>query len=159
MKPPPELVADTVRRLVGSRWPTAADRAAWFAEHDITPNEPLGAFSSWGTGIEGWGDAATCWSVVGDDVVGVGWFLWPFDPRAAQAAARLNEQLTAAFGEPRQRSDGDMGWLEWEQDETVVEFSAGTEEDPRVQLHVVDARHVVEGTLGECATEDGPGSC
>lgn len=162
VQPPPATVVDTIRALLRGPWPVdEAQRVAWFAEHGIAPAAPVGDYACWGTGIPEWGSATTCWSVAEGHLVGVGWFLWECEADGPAAARELGEGLASAFGTPHPRSgsDGTAHWSEWNIGDAVVEFSPGTEQDARVQVHVVHARHVVDGTLGECATDGGPACC
>ena len=152
MNPSPAVVADTVARLLRDPWP--ADEAAldgWLTGHGIKPTEQVGPWPSWGTGISGWGDAHTCWALDGEEVVGVGWFLWPQDA-AGELGAELLGLLTERFGEPTERCAGPAPcWWEWTDGDVVVEFATGTAEDARTQVHLVRKSHVEVGVLGECA--------
>lgn len=110
VKPPPEQVADLVRRLVASPWPTSeAERAAWFAEHGLpTYGQPSPGWEqaprsehAIAEGPPGWG--ATEWHAFDGAFVGLCWFLWFEDPEPDTRAAA--EALQDAFDRAWPRVD------------------------------------------------------
>lgn len=144
MIPDPALVLDTVRSLVSDAWPTTEpQRRGWFAAHGIEPTQPVGDYPCWGTGIPGWGDTTTCWSSDDERLLGVGWFLWDAQADAQAAADQLRARLDAVFGASTCRvNEGDHHWCEWRLGDTLIELTAGSRDEPQVQVHLTDATAV-----------------
>lgn len=136
-------MTDAVSRILEATWPdTEDDRRAWFDRFGLTPATLIPGYDRWGTDIEHWGNATTCWGMSEQGFTGVSWFLWEDEPPESRGAERdaLEMQLRTQLGEPSLREvPGHAGWWEWTHGDLIVELCAGGPRVRRTQVHVIHA--------------------
>lgn len=103
--PAPTDVAELVRRLISSPWPTTeTERRAWFAQNglDMTEKATEGDFVV-AEGPSVWGKSRGGWHFHDGEFVGLYWFLWAGESWAtvvAPAATQLQDLFSGIAGSP-----------------------------------------------------------
>lgn len=103
--PAPTDVAELVRRLISSPWPTTeTERRAWFAQNglDMTEKATEGDFVV-AEGPSVWGKPRGGWHFHDGEFVGLYWFLWAGESWAtvvAPAATQLQDLFSGIAGSP-----------------------------------------------------------
>lgn len=147
LTPSPETVANMVKRMIASDWPTTEEeRRAWFTSFGLKDEQDV---PRWGGDAEP-GAVPTGWHAFKDEFVGLHWFMWEGWPRdvVEKAADELRERLTEVCGVPSSESQRQpIGWTAyWDFEGKVIDMYFYTgfppahltrrEMTPSVQFHV-----------------------